>query len=93
MKAHELIDSPEKWCRHHFAMNSNGCATDHYDQLAVAFCVMGALHRAYGERQTHAAALGKLRRRISASHIAGVTYWNDHSDWLTVYSTLEDLDI
>lgn len=47
MKAYEVIDTPEKWCKGHVAVNAEGIPLDVYSKNATAFCIYGALHIAY----------------------------------------------
>lgn len=93
MKAHELIDKPEKWCQGTFARDKNGLPVSLWRSDAVAFCARGALLRAYW-RDSHrlGAARTKLCSSIGSSTVL-LTNWNDTGDWQTVYSTLKELDI
>ena len=48
MKAHELINTEDKWSRDAFAKDNSGKPVYWHDPNAVQFDLQGALHRAYG---------------------------------------------
>jgi hypothetical protein len=47
MKAHELIDSPEKWTQLAQARNAHGAEVSYWDRNAVCWCALGAILKAY----------------------------------------------
>jgi hypothetical protein len=77
MKAHELIDSPDKW----FGAGHEVVPDD------TRACAIIAINRAYKCPEPIEA---NLKRALG---IRSIMDWNDANSWETVYNTLRDLDI
>jgi hypothetical protein len=77
MKLHELFAKPGTWTQRHNARDKNGAVVDHYHPDAVKFCIMGGLHKCYGENHEPAyhAISAKLVERGSPN--GDITPWND----------------
>lgn len=96
MKAHELIDKPEKWTQGAYAKNIHGGRVWLYDNCAISFCAHGAIQKAYaGSLRLAIESFEKLKAVIPKQPIGycAVEHWNDTSGYQTVYKTLRDLDI
>ncbi len=94
MKAYEVIDTPEKWCQHMVARDRNGLRTDASSPNAVAFCMYGALYRAYAVKQPeeYALHLYRLRKEIAPQMISQFND-NPRRKHEEVISLLKRLDI
>ena len=85
MKAHELLDSEEKWCRRVLAMTKDGRTISPTNESAASWCIVGAIIKCYHEnakiqieminKVTEAAALGDI-----ANSIALLSGFNDHAN-------------
>jgi hypothetical protein len=51
MKAHELLSSPETWCRESPAEDRNGNKLQAFDPRAVKWCALGAIQKVYPSSQ------------------------------------------
>jgi len=90
MKAHELIDSPEKWTTGAMARNADGRGVNPRSLQAVCFCAMGAITSCYGINATTRQLIDLVKVHINNSSLSD---WNDRAGWQTVYSTLKEMDI
>ena len=96
MKAWELLDSPEKWCKGTFAKNSSGDHVEIYGEAACQWCVSGAIHKCYEDQPfTISVMLKKLQDRAGVRVGAFPGPWNDAPErtWEEVHSLLKELDI
>jgi hypothetical protein len=89
MKAHELIDSPEKWCCGSYSENATGYGSvtlivDNH----VKLCAAGAYAVAYD--CSIRVAEDKLNSLLD---VRNVDIWNDTVGWNIVYETLKGKDI
>ena len=78
-KAHELIDTPEKW-------------SGDIREIGPGrkYCAYTAILDTYGREYYGDHVADKLRGILGVSSIVD---WNDHHDWKTVYGTLKEHDI
>ena len=51
MKAHEILNSPETWCRESPAEDSHGNKLHAFDPRAVKWCALGAIQKVYPSSQ------------------------------------------
>lgn len=93
MKAHELIENPEKWTKVYLCRDKNGVETVNYatgEDEPVCWCAWGAIIQCNSDKEysSYSRAIDKLRCAVK-----NIPEWNDASDYQTVYKTLRDLDI
>lgn len=99
MKVHELLNSEDKWCKHAFAKNSGNKPTWPIKEDAIRWCAGGALIKCYDNirlmKEAEVKLTNYLRQSISLDEcpFSVISYWNDKSDYQTVYKTLKELDI
>jgi hypothetical protein len=74
MKAYELLDSPEKWCRGANAVAVDGSETMATSPYACKWCMEGAINRCCGPLEARQAALGRVRGMIGQYPVFA---WND----------------
>lgn len=88
MKAYELLADPESWIKGTVAKNKNNEPVKPLSQLAVKWCLIGAVYKCYPNNKF--SMLTKLSNRIY-----DVSVWNDHphTDHSMVISLLKELDI
>ena len=90
MKAHDLLSSPEAWCKESPGQDAQGNKVSALDPKAVKWCALGAIQRAYHPLQWEE-IMDRLLRALSVSEqgIAGLTKsdkacclmeWNDDSE-------------
>jgi hypothetical protein len=90
MKAHDLLSSPEAWCKESLGQDAQGDKVSALDPKAVKWCVLGAIQRAYHPLQWEE-IMDRLMRALSVSEqgIAELTKsdkacclmeWNDDSE-------------
>lgn len=94
MKAHELLDSPEKWTQGTIARNAHDdpCSEDSDD--AVSWCLSGAIWRIYGPLGL---ATSNLNDVFAAIHVKvpNIPDWNDQPErtFEEVRTLLLELDL
>src|ERR1700726_4110532 len=66
MKAHELLNSPETWCKESPAEDQQGNKLQAFDPRAVKWCALGAIQKAYPSSQW-GEAMDRLLRVLSVS--------------------------
>jgi hypothetical protein len=93
MKAYELIDSPDKWCKEGYAKDKDGFCVDPRDDSAVQFCAVGACARASNLSICEIEDKIREKKWLQFSGYWSSVEWNDCSDWQTVYDALRALDI
>lgn len=71
MKAWELLDSPEKWCKGANALTSDGMEVSACDPRACRWCLEGALRKCYGSFDL------KIQAVRDALNTHYVFEWND----------------
>ncbi len=105
MKAHEILTSPQKWCKESPAEDSQGSKLEAFDTRAVKWCALGAIQKAYSPAQW-SYAMDSLLRGLSISErglgqmngsdkACCIMEWNDDSQctFEEVNKTLLDCDI
>jgi len=97
MKAWELLDSEEKWCKGAYARDGNYrsvCATS---ARAVQWCARGAIEKCYDNPITESSRVmllsGELEPGNQGPLRITIIDWNDSSDYQEVYNKLKELDI
>jgi hypothetical protein len=87
MKAHELLTSPDKWCKKSPAEDFQGHKLQAHDPRGIKWCALGAIQRAYPWPQWGKAMDGVLRA-LSVSQLGlaqmnnsdkacSIMEWND----------------
>ena len=66
MKAHELLNSPETWCKESPAADEHGNKLQAFDQRAVKWCALAAIQKAYPPSQW-SEAMDRLLRTLRFS--------------------------
>ena len=66
MKAHELLNSPETWCKESPAADEHGNKLQAFDQRAVKWCALAAIQKAYPPSQW-SKAMDRLLRTLRFS--------------------------
>jgi hypothetical protein len=96
MKAHELLDSPEKWGQYTAARDSKGQPVHPRKPEACSWCLIGALHKCYPDLGIIAMS-DKIHEhlRTKHDHHNGIPDWNDTDDrtYEEVVTLLKELDI
>ena len=84
MKAWQLIEKPENWCKGANARNATGEATKPRNPDACSWCPVGAILMIYGyEDSENSAAFDRLRKAactIPRNFLWDITEWNDHPE-------------
>ena len=65
MKAYELLDSEEKWCKGANARDKDGNIVDPTSSTAKQWCINGALCRCYRKVADMGAAANKLSKLLT----------------------------
>lgn len=76
LAARELIATPEKWTCGNYAKTSAGVAVSEDDDLAIAWCAMGAIRHEAPDREAIMSARHVLER-VLPSRSSTVADWND----------------
>jgi hypothetical protein len=105
MKAHELLSSPETWCKESPAEDLQGNRIEAFDPRAVKWCALGAIQKAYPYSQW-GEAMDSLLRALSVSErglaqmnksdkACSIMEWNDdqQSSFAEIKETLLEIDI
>jgi hypothetical protein len=66
MKTHELLTSPDKWCKDSPAEDSQGNKLQAHDPRSVKWCALGAIQRTYPSTQW-GEAMNSVLRALSVS--------------------------
>jgi hypothetical protein len=66
MKAHELLSSPERWCKESPAEDLQGNRIQAFDPRAVKWCALGAIQKTYPYSQW-GEVMDSLLRALSVS--------------------------
>jgi hypothetical protein len=75
MRAHELLTSPETWCKQSPAEDELGNKTQAFDPRAVKWCALGAIQKTYPYSQW-GEAMDSLLRALSVSE-RGLAHMNN----------------
>jgi hypothetical protein len=105
MKAHELLNSPETWCRESPAEDSHGNKLQAFDPRAVKWCALGAIQKVYPSWKW-GEAMDCLLRTLSISECGlahmnksdkacSIMEWNDdrQTSYLEIKELLSNADI
>jgi hypothetical protein len=89
MKAHQLLSSPQTWCKESPAEDPQGNKVQAFDPRAVRWCALGAIQKAYPTAQWEQAMdrllLGLnyskwgLARMNQSDKACSIMEWNDDS--------------
>lgn len=94
MKVHELLDTPEKWCKGDFARTSDGKAIAPTNLNASCFCLLGSVYHCYSSSSAVNEIYLAIAQRIKADGWEGnVSTWNDAHTFEEVRKLALDLDI
>jgi hypothetical protein len=105
MKAHELLTSPETWCKESPAEDAQGNRIQAFDPRAVKWCALGAIQKTYPYSQW-GNAMDSLLRALSLSErglsqmnnsdkACSIMEWNDdqQNSFAEVREVLLQVDI
>lgn len=100
MKAHELLNTEEKWTKGVYAVNKNNKMCTSRSPEAAKWCVAGALQKCYNfdlrmnaeDYKIYQDAVSKLRNYVKPLGMI-ISEWNDCSEYQEVHKTLKELDI
>jgi hypothetical protein len=105
MKAHELLTSPQTWCKESPAEDTKGNRIQAADPRAVKWCALGAIQKTYPHSQW-GEAMDSLLRALSFSErglaqmnssdkACSIMEWNDdqQSSFREIRNTLLEIDI
>jgi hypothetical protein len=105
MKAHELLSSPETWCKDSPAEDLQGNRLQAFDPRAVKWCALGAIQKTYPYWQW-GEAMDSVLRALSVSErglaqmnksdkACSIMEWNDdqQSSFAELRETLLEVDI
>jgi hypothetical protein len=93
MKAHELLNSKDKWTQGSYSRDSEGFYCPINSPKAVKFCAAGAIYKCYGIGGFNT-MIDQLTISLFGGRFNGnVSQWNDENDFQTVHSKLRELDI
>jgi hypothetical protein len=92
MKAHELLSSPDKWCKGANALSESGASVNDSSPGACKWCVNGALRKCYPSLMERGSLYHKL---WIATETMILSEWNDAPErtWQEVHDLLVKLDI
>jgi hypothetical protein len=105
MKAHELLTSPDKWCKESPAEDSERHKLQAHDPRGIKWCALGAIQRTYPFPQW-GEAMNSVLRALSASEqgpaqmnnsdkACSIMEWNDddQSSFTEIREILLEVDI
>ena len=96
MKAHELLDSPEKWTQRTAARDSENRSVHPDNPEACSFCLIGAICKCYNPDEA-ITVRSKVRDYLwdKHRHCTSIPDWNDDDArcWGEVFTLLVELDI
>ena len=98
MKAYELLDSAEKWCKWANARDKDGIMVHPTSSTATQWCINGALCRCYLKMEDMNAAANKLSKLLTG-HMSfpDVPYirWQDETErtFDEVHQLLKEADV
>lgn len=94
MKAHELLNTPEKWTKGAFAKDHTGCNVNYNSALAICFCLGGAINRCYNNPEDVFVNANKIGKFLNLPNLK-LTEWNDAPErtYEEVITILKELDI
>jgi hypothetical protein len=105
MKAHELLTSPETWCKDSPAEDLHGNKVQAFDPAAVKWCALGAIQKTYPSWQW-GEAMDNLLRTLSVTEqglaqmnnsdkACSIMEWNDDhlSSFAEIREALLQVDI
>jgi len=91
LKAREILATPGKWCRGHYAVDSIGSMRGVDSPEACQLCALGAVAKVAGWRTAFDNALVKLTEAMQAKHLgSNIPVFNDRCK--TVEPVLELYD-
>jgi len=105
MKAHELLNSPETWCKESPAEDSQGKKVQAFDRRAVKWCALGAIQKTCPPSQWSESmervlrALGfsdwGLAQMNKSDRACSIMEWNDdcQSSFREIRNVLLQVDI
>lgn len=96
VKVHQLLDSPDKWCRCANAKSINNINIDNVnDPMAVRWCLSGAINKCYSDSVERCAVFVRVNQAINARFLEAIsiTLFNDISSYETVLKLAKELDI
>jgi hypothetical protein len=105
MKAHELLSSPENWCRESPAEDRNGNKLQAFDPRAVKWCALGAIQKVYPSSQwgqvtdcplrTLSFSEWGLAQMNKSDKACSIMEWNDdrQSSYLEIEEVLLSADV
>lgn len=93
MKAYELLNTPDKWCKESLALTKDGEEVLANDPNAVKFCIVGAIQKCYLNNAP--SFYFKLLNYIDNKHSLSVGMFNDleTTTYEDVYNLLRELNI
>jgi hypothetical protein len=105
MKAHQLLTSPETWCKEAPAKDLQGNKIQAFDPGAVQWCALGAIQKTYPSSQW-GQAMDSVLRALSVSEwglaqmnlsdkACSIMEWNDddQSSFSEIRETLLQIDV
>lgn len=88
MKIHELLDSPSKWTKGHYARDKDGENVAPRSVMACCWCLAGAVLKCY-EFEARGEVSRKISDAVRERKGEGYVSWND--DRATRYEEVFDL--
>lgn len=76
-RAWKLLSKRGAWTQEYYARNRWGLECFAENEHAVCFCVLGALHRVYGENSLFNRKANKVCRRVRKLGFDCIPDWND----------------
>lgn len=89
MKAWQLIEKPENWCRGVNAKDKDGNSVKPGSPDAVSFCILGAIIQCYG-LCNHRSIASKVEEKLNNGSMA---IFNDTHTHAEVLALLKELDV
>lgn len=105
MKAHQLLTSPETWCKESPAEDWQGNRIQAFDPRAVKWCALGAIQKTYPSSRWEEAmdsllqGLSVSERGLAQMNISdkacSIMEWNDdrHSSFAEIREAFLEVDI
>ena len=86
MKAWQLIEKEENWCKGYTALNSSGKFVYPESPDAVKWCAIGAITKCYSTQEGYIRVMENLQRLVGNRYMND---WNDTSTHAEIIAALQ----
>jgi hypothetical protein len=83
MKAYNLINKPQKWCKNYEALDNQGNPVNPINMSACRFCLLGAITRCYQDDDIRKEIYKKL---IQINNLSSKYHYSEPEDILAEFN-------